>query len=61
MQNNLSIKLKSALVMIVFSANTVIGFACAMGVDLDFTSVHPQHQEEAQSTIYNIASYGNNH
>ncbi len=35
MKIKLSIRLKAALLVIVFGLNTVIGFACAMGVNFD--------------------------
>lgn len=38
MKKNLSIQLKAALLLIVFSMNTVIGFACAIGVEMGFNS-----------------------
>ncbi len=46
MQRNLSIQLKAALLLLVFSLNTIIGFACAVGMDMGFNTPH-HHIEEA--------------
>ena len=40
-----SIQLKAAFLVIVFSLNTVIGFACTVGLDMGFNSHH--HEESA--------------
>ena len=45
MKRNTSIKIKAAFLLIVFSMNTVIGLACAMGVDMGFNTRY--HEEEA--------------
>jgi len=44
-QKNL-IRLKAALLMFVFSLNTIIGFACAVGVKMGFNDRH--HDMEVQ-------------
>lgn len=46
MKANRSIQLKAGLLLLVFGLNTVVGFACAMGLDMSFNSTH-QHGEEA--------------
>jgi len=38
------IQIKAIFLLIVFSLNTVVGFACSVGVDMGFNSSH--HQEE---------------
>ena len=43
MKKNKSIQIKAAILMIVFSLNTLIGFACSVGLDKVFTT---NHQEE---------------
>ena len=35
-----SIKLKAAFLILVFFLNTVVGFACTIGVDMGFNEVH---------------------
>ena len=46
MKSNLSIQLKAIFLIIVFGFNTVVGFACAIGIDMNFNSSH-HHEEEA--------------
>lgn len=38
------IQLKAAFLLIMFSLNTIVGFACSVGLDMGFNSSH--HQEE---------------
>jgi hypothetical protein len=45
MNRKKSIQIKAAILLIVFSLNTVIGFACAVGLDMGFNSHH--HDESA--------------
>ncbi len=45
MNRKKSIQFKAAFLLIVFSLNTVIGFACAIGLDMGFNSHH--HEESA--------------
>ncbi|QEC69719.1 hypothetical protein FRZ67_21345 [Panacibacter ginsenosidivorans] len=45
MKNIRSIQLKAAFLMVIFSLNIIVGFACAMGLDMGFNSHH--HDEEA--------------
>ena len=60
MKGNTSIQLKAALLLIVFSMNTVIGFACAMGVDMGFNATH-HHDEEATETTVHVHDDGKKH
>ena len=46
MKRNISIQLKAAFLLIVFGLNTMVGFACAMGVDMGFNATH-HHDDEA--------------
>ncbi|MEP6701118.1 MAG: hypothetical protein ABJA85_07375 [Bacteroidota bacterium] len=46
MKKNISIKLKAALLVVVFGLNTAVGFACAIGLDMSFNNTH-HHGEEA--------------
>jgi hypothetical protein len=61
MTRNISIKLKAALLLIVFSMNTVIGFACAMGVDIGFNAHHHDEEEVPQTTIQVHADINKEH
>ncbi len=42
----MSIQLKAAFLLTVFALNTLVGFACAVGLDMGFNSSH-HHDEEA--------------
>jgi len=45
MKSNKSIQFKAVFLLIAFSLNTVIGFACAVGLDMGFNSHH--HEQNA--------------
>ncbi|CAN5258729.1 hypothetical protein BH11BAC6_BH11BAC6_16370 [soil metagenome] len=46
MKRNLSIQIKAAFLLVVFSLNMAVGFACAIGIDMGFNSKH-HHDDEA--------------
>jgi hypothetical protein len=58
MKTKSSIQLKAALLITVFGLNTVVGFACAMGLDMRFNSTH-HHGEEA--TAVHVHADGKKH
>lgn len=58
MKTNRSIQLKAVLLLLVFGLNTVVGFACAMGLDMSFNSTH-HHGEEA--TAVHVHADGKKH
>ena len=60
MKKNISIKIKAALLLAVFSLNTVIGFACAMGVDMGFNEHHHDAEGTAETAIH-VHADGNKH
>ncbi|SRR6266496_2635634 len=47
MKNIKSIQLKAASLLLVFSLNTLIGFACSVGLDMGFNSTHHHDEETA--------------
>ncbi|OSZ77115.1 hypothetical protein CAP36_11915 [Chitinophagaceae bacterium IBVUCB2] len=47
MNQRLSIQLKALFLLIVFASNTAVGFACSLGVDMDFNTSHHNTAEEA--------------
>lgn len=47
MKKSLSIQLKAAFLLLVFSLNTIIGFACSIGIDMGFNSTHHCKEETA--------------
>lgn len=55
-----SIQIKAAILLIVFALNTVIGFACAMGVNMGFNPGH-NHDEEATEIFHHEHSKGKIH
>jgi hypothetical protein len=60
MKKNISIQFKAALLLAVFGLNTVVGFACAIGIDMGFNSKH-HHQEESTEAVVHIHSDGKKH
>lgn len=59
MKKSLSIQLKAAFLFLVFSLNTIIGFACSVGLDMGFNSTH--HHEEATKTSVHVHADGKKH
>ncbi len=61
MNKNASIQLKAKAVFLifVFATNTLIGFACAIGVDMGFNS--PHHEEEETAVSVHIHANGKKH
>ncbi len=45
MNQRKSIQFKAAFLLIAFSLNTVVGFACAVGLDMGFNSHHHEENE----------------
>lgn len=56
MKSNLTIQLKAILLLVVFSLNTIIGFACSVGLDMGFNSKH--HHESAANNIKSHHHHG---
>ena len=54
-----SIKIKSAFLMTVFSMNTVLGFACSIGLDMDYNNSH--HSAETSEVAVHVHADGKNH
>ena len=49
MKRNICIQLKAAALLIVFSLNTILAFACAIGIYMGYNSKHHYH-DEAEKT-----------
>jgi len=58
MKTNSTIKLKAAALLVVFGLNTIVSFACSLGIDMGFNS--PHHDDEKVSTAH-IHSDGTKH
>jgi hypothetical protein len=61
MKRNTFIKLKATFLLTVFALNTVVGFACAVGVDMAFNSKHHNHDEEATEAVVHLHKDGKRH
>ena len=48
MKNKLSIQIKTSVLLLVFLLNTMVVFACSLGMDMKFNSSH--HQEKISSS-----------
>lgn len=55
-----SIQLKAAFLLMIFSLNTIIGFACSIGVDMGFNSKH-HDDEEAKEALVHVHADGKQH
>jgi hypothetical protein len=61
MQRKKSIELKAAFLLAVFSMNLVIGFACAVGLDMGFNSNHHEESSFASASIHHHDANIQNH
>ena len=60
MKRSISIHFKAAFLLLVFALNTLVGLACALGVDMRFnTSNH--HKEEATEVVVHTHADGKKH
>jgi hypothetical protein len=57
----LSIKVKAGLLLLAFALNTTIGFACAIGVDMGFNSIHYDYDDSKIETEIHIHPNGQKH
>ncbi len=51
-------KIKASVLLSVFSLNTVVGFACSVGLDMGFNS---NHHEESTEGVVHVHSDGKKH
>ena len=59
-----SIKIKAAFLLIAFGLNTVVGFACSLGLDLGYNSDHHQKnldKHETTEAVVHIHADGKKH
>lgn len=62
MKRSITIKLKAALLLIVFSMSTIIGFACAMGADMGFkNTLHRDDDEKTTETPVSVSGKEHHH
>jgi hypothetical protein len=55
-----SIKLKAAFLLTAFGLNTVVGFACSVGLDMGFNAKH-HHDEDVTEAVVHIHNDGKKH
>lgn len=60
MKKSITIKLKAAFLLIIFAFNTIVGFACAMGADMEFNTTH-HHDEEKEDSVHPHANGEKHH
>ena len=60
MTRNISIQIKATLLLIVFSLNTIIGFACAVGIDMGFNTKHHDNGVATETPVH-VHADGNKH
>lgn len=60
MRNNLSIRLKAAFLLTVFSLNIVIGFACSIGIDMGFNKHHHDNEMMTENSGHHHSIQANN-
>ncbi|MBN8718693.1 MAG: hypothetical protein J0H85_04555 [Sediminibacterium magnilacihabitans] len=53
MKSNRTIKIKALFLLAIFSLNTVVGFACSLGLDMGFNSRHHSHEESEKQEHVN--------
>lgn len=58
MKRNISIHLKAAFLLVIFGLNTIVGFACAVGVDMGFNA---SHHDEAEDVSVHMHADGKKH
>lgn len=61
LKRNTSIQFKAAFLLIVFALNTVVGFACSVGMDMGFNSKHHHEEEEATEAVVHVYKDGKKH
>jgi hypothetical protein len=60
MLNQRKYKIIAVFLLTVFSLNTVVGFACSVGIDMGFNSKH-HHDEESTEAVVHIHADGKKH
>lgn len=56
-----SVRIKAMLLTIVFLLNTVIGFACSIGIDMGFNSAHLKHEHAVAKHEHSNQSQQDHH
>ena len=61
MKPNRAIQLKAIFLLVVFSLNTIVGFACAVGLNMGFNKKHHHHETVSLSTVSHHHEKGTAH
>lgn len=61
MNKNISIQLKAIFLLVVFGLNTVVGFACAVGVNMGFNSSDHHDAEITEVHVHESGEKHNHH
>ncbi len=61
MTNRRKYRIIAAFLLIVFSLNTVVGFACSVGIDMGFNSNHHKAEESSAVPLVHVHNDGKNH
>jgi hypothetical protein len=61
MANRRKYKIVSVFLLAVFSLNTIVGFACAVGIDMGFNSKHHHDEEATDQTTHHHKSGDKKH
>lgn len=59
MKRSISIQLKAAFLVFIFGLNMIVGFVCAVGMDMSFNTHH--HEEEETETAVHVHANGKKH
>lgn len=54
-------KIKAIILILVFSLNTVVGFACSIGIDMGYNAKHHQHGSANSDTKTHSPKSGHKH
>ena len=59
MNRKITIQLKAAFLLLVFGLNTIVGFACSLGLNMSFNASH--HKEDVSAPAIHIHADGKKH
>ena len=59
MNRKITIQLKAAFLLLVFGLNTIVGFACSLGLNMSFNASH--HKEDVSAPAIHIHANGKKH
>jgi hypothetical protein len=60
LKQTLSIKIRAMVLLVVFALNTIVGFACSVGVDMGFNTKH-HDDDKATEAVVHVHTDGKKH